>query len=282
MNRLGRPRPRRSQTISTAGCFVPRYDFSAQRLFVEEQLAAGRQFRLNQTQANYLLSVLRMRDCERILVFNGRDGEWLAELTNASKRSADLLVVRQIRAQESGPDIDYCFAPLKHARLDYVVQKAVEMGARRLIPVLTKRTQVSRINLARMRANAIEAAEQCGILAVPDIPSELSVSSYLAQRSPDRLLIFCDEEAEVADPVTALRAAKEKAGDPSQVALLIGPEGGFDPSERAAIVAAANVLPISLGPRILRADTAAVAGLALVQAVLGDWNSVQARTTMSP
>jgi 16S rRNA (uracil1498-N3)-methyltransferase len=171
---------------------------------------------------------------------------------------------------------------LKHARLDYMVQKAVEMGARRLVPLLTKRTQVSRINLARMRANAIEAAEQCGILTLPDIVNETSLLSYLAQRSPDRLLIFCDEEAEVADPLTELRDAKAKAGDDPKLALVIGPEGGFDPSEREALIAAANVLPISLGPRILRADTAAVAGLALVQAVLGDWSPVQARTTMSP
>jgi 16S rRNA (uracil1498-N3)-methyltransferase len=261
---------------------VPRYDFSAQRLFVEEQLAAGRRFQLNQTQANYLLAVLRMRQGDRILLFNGRDGEWLAELANASKRSAELSVLQQTRLQENGPDIDYCFAPLKHARLDYMVQKAVEMGARRLVPLLTERTQVSRINLARMRANAIEAAEQCGILTLPDIVNEMRLSAYLAQRSPDRLLIFCDEEAEAANPLTALREAKAKAGDDPKLALLIGPEGGFAPSEREALIAAANVLPISLGPRILRADTAAVAGLALVQAVLGDWSPVQARTTMSP
>ncbi|MBV9066553.1 MAG: 16S rRNA (uracil(1498)-N(3))-methyltransferase [Methylobacteriaceae bacterium] len=261
---------------------MPRYDFSAQRLFVEGVLAARGEFELGQPQTHYLFSVLRMRLGDRILVFNGRDGEWLAEIRNASKRSAGLLVVEQIRKQESGPDIDYCFAPLKHARLDYMVQKAVEMGARRLIPVLTKRTQVSRLNLARMRANAIEAAEQCGILAVPEIMPEMSLSSYLAERSAARLLIFCDEEAEVADPIAALRDRKREPANAGAFALLIGPEGGFDPSEREALVAAENVLPISLGPRILRADTAAVAGLALLQAVLGDWNGAQPRTTMSP
>jgi 16S rRNA (uracil1498-N3)-methyltransferase len=186
--------------------------------------------------------------------------------------------MRQTRVQESGPDIDYCFAPLKHARVDYMVQKAVEMGARRLIPVLTRRTQVSRINLSRMRANAIEAAEQCGILTIPEIANETSLSAYLAQRAPERLLIFCDEEAEVANPIVAL----QQESTPSQLALLIGPEGGFDPAERESLVAAPNVLPISLGPRILRADTAAVAGLALLQAVLGDWSKAQRRTTMSP
>ncbi|MBV8850378.1 MAG: 16S rRNA (uracil(1498)-N(3))-methyltransferase [Methylobacteriaceae bacterium] len=250
---------------------MPRYDFSAQRLFVDEALAAQREFALASAQTNYLLSVLRMRAGDRILLFNGRDGEWLAEVQTGTKRSAGLRVLTQTRAQDSGPDIDYCFAPLKHARLDYMVQKAVEMGARRLLPLLTKRTQVSRINQSRMRANAIEAAEQCGILAVPEIMPEISLSSYLAERSPDRLLVFCDEDAEVTNPVSALRNAKSALANAS-LALLIGPEGGFDSSERAALLAAANVLPISLGPRILRADTAAVAGLALLQAVLGDWS----------
>ena len=261
---------------------MPRYDFSAPRLFVEEQLAPGSRFQLNQPQTNYLASVLRMRAGDHVLVFNGRDGEWLAELANVSKRSAELVVLQQTRAQEAGPDIDYCFAPLKHARLDYMVQKAVEMGARRLVPVPTKRTQVQRVNLSRMHANAIEAAEQCGILTVPEIANETSLTSYLAERSPDRLLIFFDEEAEVADPLAALRNAKTKLPESRAVALLIGPEGGFDPTERAILLAASNVLRISLGPRILRADTAAVAGLALVQAVLGDWGCVQLRTTMSP
>jgi 16S rRNA (uracil1498-N3)-methyltransferase len=264
------------------GSPVPRYDFSAQRLFVDEKLAADQQFALTSPQANYLLSVLRMRDGDQILVFNGRDGEWLAEIRGASKRKANLTVLRQTRAQESGPDLDCCFAPLKHARLDYMVQKAVEMGARRLVPVLTKRTQVQRVNLTRMQANAIEAAEQCGILTIPEIAHETSVTSYLAERSPHRLLIFCDEEAEIADPLAALRDAKIKLPEASPLALLIGPEGGFDPAERVALLAAPNVLAISLGPRILRADTAAVAGLALVQAVLGDWACVQLRTTMSP
>jgi 16S rRNA (uracil1498-N3)-methyltransferase len=261
---------------------VPRYDFSAQRLFVEEQLAARHQFGLSRPQANYLLSVLRMGEGDQVLVFNGRDGEWLAEISDASKRNADLIVLQQTRAQESGSDIDYCFAPLKHARLDYMVQKVVEMGARRLVPVLTKRTQVARINLSRMRANAVEAAEQCGILTIPEIANETSLASYLAQRSPQRMLIFCDEAAEVRDPLLALADAKTRSGDDPALALLIGPEGGFDAAEREILLAAPNVLSISLGPRILRADTAAVAGLALVQAVLGDWSGVQPRTTMSP
>lgn len=261
---------------------MPRYDFSATRLFVEENLVADQQFVLSLSQAKYILSVLRMRDGDRILVFNGRDGEWLAEIRGVSKRNANLALLRQTRAQESGPDLEHCFAPLKHARLDYMVQKAVEMGARRLVPVLTKRTQVQRVNLSRMRANAIEAAEQCGVLTVPDVAHETSLTSYMAERSPDRLLIFCDEEAEMADPLAELRDAKAKLPQVCPLAVLVGPEGGFDPAERVALLAAPNVLAISLGPRILRADTAAVAGLALVQAVIGDWQGVQPRTTMSP
>lgn len=254
-----------------AEALVARYDFSAQRLFIDQALLAGAQVRLTPAQANYLLSVLRMREGSRVLLFNGRDGEWLAELEKAGQKTAELSVTEQVRGQESGPDVEYCFAPLKHARLDYMVQKAVEMGARRLLPVLTKRTQVSRVNLARMRANAIEAAEQCGILSIPEVAEETSLSSYLVHRSPNRLLIFGDEDAEVANPITALQqAAPALPGNP-QLALLIGPEGGFDPAEREALLAAPNVLRISLGPRILRADTAAVAGLALLQAVLGDW-----------
>jgi 16S rRNA (uracil1498-N3)-methyltransferase len=251
---------------------VARYDFSAQRLFIEQPLAAGAQVRLSPAQANYLISVLRMQEGGRILVFNGRDGEWLAELVKVGKRNAELSVIDQIRTQESGPDVEYCFAPLKHARLDYMVQKAVEMGARRLVPVLTKRTQASRVNLARMRANAVEAAEQCGILIIPEVAEETSLSSYLVERSLDRLLIFCDEDAKAANPITALQqAASELAGN-GGIALLVGPEGGFDPGERETLLGQQNVVPISLGPRILRADTAAVAGLALLQAVLGDWS----------
>ena len=251
---------------------MARYDFSAQRLFVDASLTASAEVRLRPEQANYLLSVLRMREGDRLWVFNGRDGEWLAEVAKATKKGAALSAIEQIRSQETGPDVEYCFAPLKHARLDYAVQKAVEMGARRLVPVLTKRTQVSRVNVARMRANVIEAAEQCGILAIPEVVEDMSLSAYLADRSPDRLLVFCDEEAEVANPIDALRQTNRKPAADTALALLIGPEGGFDPRERETLRAAPNVLPISLGPRILRADTAAVAGLALLQAVLGDWS----------
>jgi len=185
-----------------------------------------------------------------------------------SKKSAFLRIEEESRPQQSLPDLDYVFAPLKHARLDYMAQKAVEMGARRLRPALTRRTQASRINLDRMRANVVEAAEQCGLLALAEVLPEQRLESILRDWPDDRLLVFCDEAAEIADPVAALR----EAGAPySKFAVLIGPEGGFDDSEREQIARIAPVARISLGPRVLRADTAAVAALTLVQAALGDW-----------
>ena len=169
-------------------------------------------------------------------------------------------------------DLDYLFAPLKHARLDYMVQKAVEMGAARLQPVLTQHTQVRRINLERMQANAIEAAEQCGILTLPAVSEPVTLDRMLSDRDPTRILVFCDEDAEVQDPVAALTAARTaRGGFAGPLAVLVGPEGGFAEAERAMLLAAPNVVRIALGPRILRADTAAVAALALVAAVLGDW-----------
>jgi 16S rRNA (uracil1498-N3)-methyltransferase len=162
--------------------------------------------------------------------------------------------------------VSYLFAPLKHARLDYMVQKAVEMGAARLTPVLTRRTQVHRLNLERMQANAIEAAEQCGILSLPAIDEPRPLESVLRDWPQDRLLVFCDEDAPVRDPVAALQAHMPL----TSCAVIIGPEGGFDPAEREQLMRVSPSVCLSLGPRILRADTAAVAALALVQAILGD------------
>jgi len=206
-----------------------------------------------------------------VLVFNGRDGEWRATLADHGKRALSLALGEQTRTQTSPLDLHYLFAPLKHARLDYMVQKAVELGASRLQPVLTRHTQVARVNLERMQANAIEAAEQCGILTLPKIAAPISLESMLAQRKPERLLVFCDEDAEVKDPLAALAAARPPGGTAAPLAVLIGPEGGFTEDERAALLRAPNLVRLALGPRILRADTAAVAALALVGAVLGDW-----------
>ena len=245
---------------------MPIHDFTSERLFVDAPLKAGGTVTCKPEQVNYLVNVLRLKAGAELLVFNGRDGEWRARLEPGGKRSAQLEVLAETRPQTVGPDLDYLFAPLKHARLDYMVQKATEMGARRLRPVLTRHTIAGRVNLDRMRANAIEAAEQCGVLSVPDVMEPGKLMTVLDHWEPSRTLIFCDEGAAVANPVEAL--ATVPAGP---LAVLIGPEGGFSQEERAAIAAKPFVRRISLGPRILRADTAAVAALAVVNAVLGDW-----------
>jgi len=245
---------------------MPEIDFRAPRLFVETALRPGAVAVLDRHQSNYLGNVLRLASGDSILVFNGRDGEWLAELSGR-KRPESLTAVKQTRPQDVLPDLIYAFAPLKHARLDYMVQKAVEMGAARLQPVLTRFTQVARVNGERMRANVIEAAEQCGILSVAEVAEPMALERFLAARDAERLLIFCDEAAEVADPLRTLAQGTATSG----IDVLIGPEGGFAEEERTLLMRQARILRLSLGPRILRADTAAVAALALVQATLGDW-----------
>jgi 16S rRNA (uracil1498-N3)-methyltransferase len=250
---------------------MPRYDFRTPRLFLEQPIEAGRSLELSRAQANYLVNVLRLTDGQPVLVFNGRDGEWRADL-RSGRKAARLEVLEQTRPQTAAADLEYLFAPLKHARLDYMVQKAVEMGASRLVPVLTRHTQTRRVNLERMRANAIEAAEQCGILNLPQIGEPVALDALVVGWTPDRLLVFCDEEAETADPVAALAPARSGGlMGALPVSLLIGPEGGFAEEERKALAGLPNAIRLALGPRILRADTAAVAALALVQAVLGDW-----------
>ena len=250
---------------------MPDYDFTSPRLYVDAPISPGARVALSPAQANYLRNVLRLQDGAEVLAFNGRDGEWRARLDASARKSIALAAVECVRPQPPPFDLHYLFAPLKHARLDYMVQKAVEMGAGRLRPVLTRRTQADRVNLDRMRANAIEAAEQCGILSIPEISPPLRLDAALAAWPPDRLLVFCDEEAPVDNPIEALRAIAD--GPPRPLAVLIGPEGGFDHHERQSLLALPHTLRLSLGPRILRADTAAVAALALVQAGLGDWRS---------
>ena len=246
---------------------MPRIDFNTPRLFVDQDLAGQRFAALDSDQTHYLVNVLRMASGARLLVFNGREGEYAATLEITGKRAARLAVVEQTRSLPPANDLAYWFAPLKHARLDYMAQKAVEMGVSALRPVRTRRTQSARINLERLAANAREAAEQCGVLRVPAIEAEVALENALHDSPPERLLVFCDEDAQVLDPIRALRAADCAHG----VTLLIGPEGGFDEAERRMILAAPNVLRLSLGPRILRADTAAVAALAAIQAAIGDW-----------
>ena len=243
---------------------MSRYDFSAPRLFVEGDLVFGGPTPLTKNQAHYLANVLRLGNGDPVLAFNGRDGEWRCRL-EGRKGAACLAPEERLREQPVPSPLQLCFAPLKHARLDYMVQKAVEMGAGLLQPVLTRRTQVARVNEERMVANAVEAAEQCGILAVPAVRAPVRFEALLAGWDAGTLMVFCDEDADVSDPVAALRDAPR-----GPVAVMIGPEGGFDEGERAALLALPRRLRLSLGPRILRADTAAVAALTLVGAVLGD------------
>lgn len=246
---------------------MPLADFRKPRLFVDAPLSAGARVPLERAQANYLGNVLRLDAGGEILVFNGRDGEWRAAVAGG-KRLGHLDVIAPTRPQDRLPDLAYVFAPLKHARLDYMVQKAVEMGAAVLQPVLTQHTQVTRVNIERMRANVVEATEQCGILSIATVAEPIPLERYLGERDGKRRLIFCDEAAEVASPVAALKA---KTGLAAGIDVLIGPEGGFADTERALLLRQPEILRLSLGPRVLRADTAAVAALALVQATLGDW-----------
>ena len=245
------------------------YDFNAPRLFIDAPLQAGARIALDRGQANYLLNVLRLKAGESVLIFNGQDGEWRAEVEVEGRKAAGLVCVELTREQGAAPDIIYAFAPLKHARLDYMVQKAVEMGVGVLQPILTRRTQASRVNLERMRSNAVEAAEQCGILSIPEVREEESLERFLKDLAKERLVVFCDENAPVSNPVEALaKLGNIQAG----LVVIVGPEGGFTDQERALVAAHERCVCVSLGPRILRADTAAVAALAIVQSVLGDWN----------
>lgn len=247
----------------------PRPNAAMKRLFVRAGLSPGAEVELDRAQANYLVNVLRMEPGDVLLVFNGRDGEWQASLNAQGRKARSLRIGEPVRPQPERPDLHYLFAPLKHARLDYMVEKAVEMGVGRLRPVITQHTQVSRLNLERMEANAIEAAEQCGILALPaiDEPAELKPLLDAWQgREGNRRIVFCDEGETGADPLAILSALES-----SPFALLVGPEGGFSSDERQVLRSRPFVTAIPLGPRILRADTAAIAALALVQAALGDW-----------
>lgn len=241
---------------------MPDHDFNAQRLCVRDDLLEGAVVALPPEQAHYVANVIRLAMDGELLLFNGRDGEWRARRIAAGKRDVKLEVLERLRPQPAALSVEYAFAPLKHARLDYMVQKAVEMGAGILSPVVTRYTQVSRVNLERMAANAVEAAEQCGILTLPQVNPPRPLAEWVAQLPSERVLAFCDEDAAASDPVAALRGAP--AGP---VSVLVGPEGGFAPEERALLLPRAVTL--SLGPRILRADTAAVAALALVEAARG-------------
>lgn len=246
---------------------MAKFDSRLQRLFVPDALAEGAEFTLATEQGHYVANVIRLGVGGSLLLFNGRDGEWLAHRSEGHKREVRVTCEKLMRPQPHGGDLHYAFAPLKHARLDYMVQKAVEMGVSRLTPVVTRFTQVHRVNVERMQANGVEAAEQCGILALPQVDEPLQLDRFI-EGLGDRVLVFCDEDAPVEDPVGAL-----KNGPQGPLTVLVGPEGGFSPEERTLLRARPDSIVLSLGPRVLRADTAAVAALTLVQACRGDLRS---------
>ncbi|MDH7804749.1 MULTISPECIES: 16S rRNA (uracil(1498)-N(3))-methyltransferase [unclassified Rhizobium] len=244
-----------------------RANFRMQRLFLETPLDAGVAQEATTEQFNYLANVLRMTDGAEILLFNGRDGEWKAKLSFPSRKKIVLVPLEQTRPQPDASDLHYLFAPLKVGRMDYLVQKAVEMGAGLLQPVMMQHVQGKIHNTEKLRANAIEAAEQCGILSLPDVAEPVKLKDMLETWPHDRRIIYCDESEAGQNPLPVLQSVKER-----KLALLVGPEGGFSEEERELLRSLAFVTPIPLGPRILRADTAAVAALAVIQAAIGDWN----------
>ncbi|MGB0659742.1 MAG: 16S rRNA (uracil(1498)-N(3))-methyltransferase [Mangrovicoccus sp.] len=239
------------------------------RLYVEHPLGPGQSVPLTQDQAHYLFGVMRLQTGGEVLLFNGRDGEYLATVTRAAKRAGDLACVEQTRPLQMPPDLWLVFAPIKKARTDFIVEKAAELGAAHIQPVQTAFTNSERIRRDRLQAHAVEAAEQCGGTYVPEV-GELSKLSVLLDNWPTgRRLMFCDEA--MVGPATSLAALTETDASASPWAVLIGPEGGFSPEERSRLHQMEAAFPVSLGPRILRADTAAVAALTLWQAHLGDW-----------
>ena len=242
------------------------HDFNAQRLYVDQPLGPAVEVVCALEQAHYLANVLRLGLGDEIRVFNGRDGEWLCRIIAISRKGCTLEAIECLRPQQGGPDIGYHFAPLKRARLDYMVQKATEMGVARLVPVLTQHTIADRVNDGRMRANVIEAAEQCGILRLPVVDEPVKFGALMDRWPEERWLVFCDESAAVQSPLDVLSALDGMPTD-----ILVGPEGGFSAAERQRLLAHSRVVAISLGPRIMRADTAAIAALTLLNAVIGDW-----------
>jgi len=238
------------------------------RLFVEAPLAAGAKLAPSEAQAHYLLHVMRSRVGDHVLLFNGVDGEWRARIAEVARRSCTLICETQSEVQSDVPDLWLAFAPIKKIPAGYLAQKATELGVKLLQPVITSRTVARRVNLERMRANAIEAAEQSGRLSVPEIREPIALDALLRSWPSGRRLLFCDEGGDSCPIANAL----EHVGKQTPWGILTGPEGGFDPRERAAIRQCSFVLPVTLGPRIMRADTAALAALAVWQAICGDWS----------
>ena len=247
---------------------------SAPRLFVDQPLADTPELRIDGGQAHYLLSVMRVKPGAVVKLFDDRTGEWLAEVVATTRRDLTLRLTAHLHPREAVPDLWLCAAPIKRGRIDWVAEKASELGVARLVPVATRRAVVDKLNADRLRAHMIEAAEQCERTALPELADLVPLDRLLRDWSPDRKLFFADEEG--GTPL--LDAVRENAGP---AAILIGPEGGFDPAERDAIRACPAAVPVSLGPRILRAETAALTAVSVWMAAAGDWSkSVRASTSL--
>ena len=235
---------------------------SLSRLFVRQSLAEGAHVDLDASQANYLGNVMRLGPGSELLAFDGASGEWHAQITDTGRKRMTLTIGRQTREPEAIPDVWLAFAPVKRTQTDWLVEKATELGVARLLPMMTRRTIAERVKLERLEAIAIEATEQCGRTRLPEIDEPIELKRLLETRDPSRRLYFADEGG--GEPV-----ATSFSGGPALV--LIGPEGGFTDDERSLVRASPNAVPISLGPRILRAETAALAALASYMAIAGDW-----------
>lgn len=235
---------------------------SGPRLFVDEAITPGATLMLPPAQSHYLAGVMRLKPGDTVRLFDDRTGEWTATLTDIGRKYVQVTIGDPVAPREAVPDLWLCAAPIKRGRIDWVAEKACELGVAKLLPVLTRRTVVDKLNLERLRAHMIEAAEQCGRTALPQLDSPMPLSKLLESWPEERQLVFCDEEGGVS-----MRDALR----PGPAAVLIGPEGGFDAGERERIRSMPQAVGVSLGPRVLRADTAAVAAVALWQSIQGDW-----------
>lgn len=250
------------------------------RLFVDEDLDDGVTITLGREQSHYLANVMCAKVSEGVALFNGRDGEWSSEITALGKRVIDLRVAVHLRPQAEEPDLWLAFAPIKHGRIDFFAAKATELGVARFLPVMTTRTQVMRVNTSRLRANAIEAAEQCERLTVPEIDEPVSLADMLANWPAERRLLVGDETGggrPIAEAARDIEEAGSAAGANLPCAVLVGPEGGFTATELDELDKLTFVTKIGLGPRIMRADTAAIAALSVIQAIAGDWRERRGR-----
>ncbi len=239
------------------------------RLYVENSLPGNGLITLDQDQSHYLANVMRLSPGDQVALFNGKDGEWAAVIVTAKKREVTIRIENRTKEQVSEPDVWLVFAPIKKARIDFIAQKATELGASHLQPILTHRTNVDRVKTERLQANALEAAEQCERLTVPTVSEPVKLEKLLDSWPEDRRIMFCDEDLSGQSAHEVLAGLTAEHSGPW--AIFIGPEGGFDDEERKKIKSMQQTHVVSLGPRVLRADTAAMAALSLWQSALGDW-----------